>query len=134
MTAVRGLGRTTKVYGVQAAGASAGYDSWKAGRRLTTPQVSTFAEGLATRSAYEMTFDALREGLAGFVTVSDAEIAEALRVLLRVTHNLVEGAGAAGLAGLMKLREELAGKEVGIVISGGNIDAATLARVLDHSI
>ena len=52
-----------------------------------------------------MTFDALREGLAGFVTVSDAEMAEALRVLLRVTHNLVEGAGAAGLAGLMKLRE-----------------------------
>jgi len=134
MTAVRGLGRATKVYGVQAAGASAGYDSWKAGRRLTNPQVTTFAEGLATRSAYEMTFDALREGLADFVTVTDAEIAEALRVLLRVTHNLVEGAGAAGLAGLMKLRDALAGQEVGIVISGGNIAAATLARVLDGSI
>lgn len=134
MTAVRGLGRATKVYGVQAAGAAAGYDSWKSGRRVTSPGVDTFAEGLATRSAYDLTFDALRSGLADFVTVTDAEIAEALRVLLRVTHNLVEGAGAAGLAGLLKLADRLEGQEVGIVISGGNIASSTLARVLDGSL
>jgi threonine dehydratase len=55
-------------------------------------------------------------------------------VLLRTTHNLAEGAGAAGLAGLFKLRETLAGKRVGIVLSGANIDEATLRRVITHEI
>jgi threonine dehydratase len=72
--------------------------------------------------------------LRGFVAVSDAEIAEALRLLLRTTHNLAEGAGAAGLAGLLALREELRGKAVGIVLSGGNIDEATLRRVLAREV
>lgn len=134
MTAARGLGRATRVYGVQAAGAAAGYESWKSGRRVTTPSVATFAEGLATRSAYDLTFEALRAGLAGFVTVTDAQIAEALRVLLRVTHNLVEGAGAAGFAGLLTLADRLEGQEVGIVISGGNLASSTLAQVLDGTL
>jgi threonine dehydratase len=77
-----------------------------------------------------MTFPALRAGLEGFVTVSEAEIAAALRLLLRTTHNLAEGAGAAGLAGLIRLREALAGRTVGVVLSGGNIDSGTLRRVL----
>jgi threonine dehydratase len=130
MTAVRGLGRDVPVYGVQAERASAAYQSWRSGTRVTTPAADTFAEGLATRSTYDLTFDALCSGLAGFVTVSEAELGEALRLLLRVTHNLVEGAGAASLAGLFKLRETLAGKTVAIVLSGGNIDADKLRRVL----
>ena len=130
MTAARGLGRQVEVFGVQSEGAPAIYESWRRGETVKTDAVRTFAEGIATRSPYEMTFDSLREGLAGFVAVSEAELAEAVRVLLRITHNLVEGAGAAGLAGLLRLRERLAGREVGIVISGGNIDAATLRRVL----
>ena len=130
MTAARGLGRQVEVFGVQSEGAPAIYESWRRGETVKTDAVRTFAEGIATRSPYEMTFDTLREGLAGFVAVSEAELAEAVRVLLRITHNLVEGAGAAGLAGLMRLSERLAGREVGIVISGGNIDAATLRRVL----
>lgn len=130
MTAARGLGRQVEVFGVQSEGAPAIYESWRRGETVKTDVVRTFAEGIATRSPYEMTFDTLREGLAGFVAVSEAELAEAVRVLLRITHNLVEGAGGAGLAGLMRLRERLAGREVGIVISGGNIDAATLRRVL----
>ena len=68
------------------------------------------------------------------MTVSDAQIADALRLLLATTHTLVEGAGAAGLAGLLKLRESLAGWTVGVVLSGANIDAATLARVLTGTI
>ena len=68
--------------------------------------------------------------MAGFVTVEDSEIAEAVRMLLRTTHNLVEGAGACGLAGIMKLRDELAGKKVGIILSGGNMDQETLVKVL----
>jgi threonine dehydratase len=115
---------------VQAAGASAIHDAWHLGRPVSRPSASTFADGLATRNTYPFTFGALREGLAGFVTATDAEIAEAVRLVLSTTHSLVEGAGAASLAGLLKLREALAGKTVGIVLSGANIDRETLARVL----
>jgi threonine dehydratase len=118
------------VYGVQARGAAAIHDSWHAGTRLTTERADTFADGLATRATYDLTWPALREGLAGIVTVSDAELAEAVRLLLRATHNLAEGAGAAGLAGVLRLRAALAGKTVAIVLSGANIDAATLGRVV----
>jgi len=101
---------------------------------IAKERAETFADGLATRSAYELTLPALREGLAGFITVSDAEIAESLRVLLGTTHSLVEGAGAAGLAGAYSLRDQLAGQRVGIIISGGNIDGATLGKVLNKEI
>lgn len=130
MTAARALKPGIKVYAVQAAGAPASHDSYHAGRMLTTDRADTFADGLATRSAYALTFPALLEGLAGFITVTDAEIADALRALLRTTHTLVEGSGAGGLAGLRKLAPMLAGQRVGIVASGGNIDAATLREVL----
>lgn len=118
------------VYAVQAERASAIHDSWHAGRPIPKDSADTFADGLASRNVYELTFGALREGLAGFVKVSEAEIAEALRILLKTTHNLAEGAGAASLAGLLKLRETLADKRVGIVLSGSNIDQSTLRRVV----
>jgi threonine dehydratase len=130
LTAARGLGRPVAVYAVQAERASAIHDSWHAGRPIACETADTFADGLATRSVYALTFNALREGLAGFVAVSEAELAEAVRILLRTTHNLTEGAGAAGLAGLLRLRDRLAGRTVGIVISGSNIDQETLRRVL----
>jgi threonine dehydratase len=122
--------RDVPIFGVQAAGAPAIHDSWHAKHRLTTPSANTFADGLATRATYDGTWPALRDGLAGFVAVSDDAIAAAIRMLLRTTHNLAEGAGAAGLAGLVALRDQLAGKTIAIVLSGANIDAATLRRVL----
>ncbi len=134
ITAARALRPSLRIYGVQAAGASATHDSWHAGRPVSASSAKTFADGLATRSTYEMTFPSLRAGLAGFITVSDAQIADALRLLLRTTHNLAEGAGAAGLAGLMALRDTLAGQRVGVVISGGNIDSDMLRRVLAREI
>lgn len=134
LTVLRALRPDVGVYAVQAAGAPAIYESWKAGRMLTLASADTFADGVATRSAYDMTFPALLAGLAGFVTVTDAEIAEALRLLLRTTHTLVEGAGAVGLAGLMALRETLAGRTVAVILSGGNVDAETLRRVMAREI
>ncbi len=130
LTVVREAAPSIRVYGVQAAGASAIHDSWHAGRPVAGARAETFADGLATRGVYELTFPALRAGLAGFVTVTDDEIRAALRLLLASTHTLAEGAGAAGLAGLLKLRPALAGLRVGIVVSGGNIDLATLRSVL----
>lgn len=134
MTVARAVRPALNVYGVQAEKASAAHDSWHAGRPITTSSADTFADGLATRSAYELTFPALREGLAGFVTASEAELAEALRLLFSATHNLAEGAGAAGLAGLFKLRKTLTGKKVAIAISGSNIDRETLRRVVNGEI
>lgn len=130
MTVARALAPSLEVYGVQAAGASAIHDSWHAHTRLTTPRSDTFAEGVATRTTYDLTFPALQEGLAGFVTVTDAEIAESLRAIVAETHNLVEGAGAMGLAALPKLADRLAGKRVGIIFCGGNLDSALLRRIL----
>ncbi len=130
LTAVRGTRRNVEVYGVQAERAAAIHDSWHAGRPLAGSAADTFADGLATRNVYELTFEALREGLTDFVAVPEGELAEALRTLLSTTHNLVEGAGAAGLAGLLRLRERLAGRTVGIVLSGANIDQPTLRRIL----
>jgi threonine dehydratase len=134
LTVARALKPSLMVFGVQAAGASAAHDSWHAGRRITHDRANTIADGLATRSAYALTFDPLREGLADFLTVTDAEIAESMRILLRTTHSLVEGAAAAGLAGLMKLGDRLAGKRVAIVLSGANVDEATLRRVLNRDL
>ncbi|HSD88664.1 MAG TPA: threonine/serine dehydratase [Kofleriaceae bacterium] len=134
LVATRALRPHVAVFGVQAAGASAIHDSWHAGTRKTIEAATTFADGLATRATYDLTWDALREGLAGFVAVPDAEIAEAIRVLIRTTHNLAEGAGAAGLAGLLALRGQLAGKTVAVILSGSNIDEPTLRRVLAHEL
>jgi threonine dehydratase len=134
ITAARERRPGVKVYGVQAKGASAIHDSWHAGALRETWSANTFADGIATRKPATLPFPALKEGLAGFVTVDDGQIAAALRLLLRTTHNLSEGAGAAGLAGVFALREELAGKTVAVVISGGNIDQETLRRVLNREI
>src|SRR5262249_2555490 len=132
MTVAREYAPALEVFGVQAAGAPALHDSWHAGRRLTTSRVDTFAEGVATRTTYDVTYSALAEGLAGFVTVTDAEIAESMRTILAITKNVVEGSGAIGFAALPKLRDRLAGKRVGIIFCGGNIDSAVLLRVLNR--
>ena len=134
MTVMRAIHPTVRVYAVQAAGAAATFESWRAGEPRVIASADTFADGLATRSSYALTLPALREGLADFITVTDAEIAHALRLALRTTHSLVEGAGATGLAGLLALRDRLAGQRVGIALSGGNIDPATLRRVINEEI
>ena len=134
MTVARAMRPELRVFGVQAERAAVIHDSWHKGRPLTGYTANTFADGVATRSVYELTFPALREGLAGFVKVSEGAIADAVRLLLRTTHNLAEGAGAMGLAGLLALRETLAGKSVGICVSGGNIDQETLRRVVSREI
>ncbi len=132
ITVARAFAPRLEVFGVQAAGAPALHDSWHAGKRLTTERAETFAEGVATRTTYDLTFSALAQGLAGFVTVTDAEIAASLRTILSRTKNVVEGAGAMGFAALPKLRDRLAGKRVGIIFCGGNIDSTVLRRILNN--
>ena len=130
LTVARELAPGLPVYGVQTAGAPAIHDSWHAKATLRTERADTFAEGVATRQPYGLTFETLREGLAGFVTVTDAEVADAIRTILKLTHNLVEGAGALGVAGAIKLRDQLKAKRVGVIFSGANLDTAVLRRIL----
>ena len=130
LTVARELKPGLPVYGVQAAGASAIHDSFHARSPRQTARADTFAEGVATRRPYELTYATLCEGLADFVTVTDAEIAESIRVILKLTHNLVEGAGALGVAGALKLHDRLKGKRVGVVFSGANLDSSVLRRIL----
>lgn len=134
IAAARQLRPSVAVYGVQAGAASAIHDSWHAKERRTVASANTFADGLATRATYDLTWPALRDHLAGFVTASESELAAAVRLLIRTTHNLAEGAGAAGVAGVAKLRDTLAGKTVAVILSGSNIDAETLRRVLSKEL
>lgn len=119
-----------QVIGVQAEAAPVIYQSWKHRRRVEWPTANTFADGLATRATFDLTFNYLAERVDDIVTVTEEEIKEAVRRLLRTTHNVAEGAGAAAVAAGMKLRDRLQGQPVVMVLSGGNIDTATLKWVL----
>ena len=134
LVAASGLRPEVEIFGVQAAGAPAQYEGWRAGSPLVLERADTFADGLATRSCYELTFQALRDGLSDFVLATEAELADAVRLVLRTTHNLAEGAGAASFAGLRLLRDRLAGCKVAVVLSGSNIDTDTLRRVVNGEI
>ena len=124
------LGSRANVIGVQAERADAFARSWKSDTRVVGEKADTFAEGMATRVTFDLTFGILQEALDDIVTLSEEEIAEGARLALRATHNLAEGAGAAPLTAALKLRDQLAGRKVVCVMSGGNIDRATLARIL----
>ena len=124
------LGSKAKVIGIQAAGADAFTRSWRTGERVVGDRVATFAEGMATRVTFDYTFSILRELLDDIVTLTEEELKEGVRLALGATHNLAEGAGAASLAAAVKLKDQLRGKKVVCIMSGGNIDAATLAMVL----
>lgn len=118
------LGLKTEIIGVQATGAPAYARSFEEGRVVALNRAETHADGVAVRQPDADAFAIIRAGAARIVTVSDDDIADAIRAYWTDTHNLVEGAGAAPLAALLQERTRMAGKRVGLVISGGNIDLA----------
>ena len=130
VSAVRNaLGLTTDVIGVQAEGAPCYALSFQAGKPVSTPSADTFADGVATRVPVPDAVEMINREVARVVTVSDAAILEAQRLLLSLTHNLAEPAGAAPLAALLAEREKMAGKTVAVILSGGNADAANLQQL-----
>jgi len=126
-----GTGSRAKVIGVQAERADAFTRSWRGPSRVTSDTADTFAEGMATRITFDLPFGILKRELDDIVTLSEAELADGVRIAMRTTHNLAEGAGASSIAAAKKLRDQLAGKKVVCVMSGGNLDAAKLARILN---
>ncbi|WP_438301439.1 threonine dehydratase [Pseudomonas sp. NMS19W] len=124
------LGLDTQVVGVVSTEAAAAKLSFEAKTICETASANTFADGLAVRKPIAEAFDVYGAGAARIVSVSEDEIAEAMRVYYTDTHNLAEGAGAAALAALIQERERMQGKRVGVILSGGNIDRAVYARVI----
>jgi threonine dehydratase len=120
----------TRLIGIQTEGAPAVTLSWRAGKPVETETPRTFAEGVATRAPASMTLDIMRRLVHDMVLVSDDALRDAIRLLLKVTHNLAEGAGAASTAAALQLREQLAGKKVVGILSGGNLDLRELARIV----
>jgi threonine dehydratase len=121
-----------QVIGVQSAEAPAAYQSWREGRLMEVPS-RTWAEGLATGTAFELPQRILRRLLDDFVMVSDDEIKAAVRSLLESTRTVVEGAGAAPFAAAVALKDRLAGRRVALILSGGNISVPQLRTVLGDS-
>jgi threonine dehydratase len=124
------VGSRAKVIGVQAERADAFARSWRGPTRVVGDRCDTFAEGMATRVTFDLTFGILQRELDAIVTLTEDELADGVRLALRTTHNLAEGAGAAPLAAAVQLRAQLAGKRVVCVMSGGNLDRGTLARII----
>jgi|SRR6056297_1495777 threonine dehydratase len=130
-TALKGRDPDTRVVGVQAEGASSVATSLQKGERHELDSVDTVADGIATRSVGEHTFDVIRENVDEVVTVSDSEIAVALTHLLERAKTLVEGAGAVGLAATLEGKFDYDEDEVIVpVLSGGNIDMNMLTTVV----
>ncbi|MFL6004718.1 MAG: threonine/serine dehydratase [Gaiellaceae bacterium] len=117
------------VIGVQSSAAPAAYRSWLA-QEFVVDEMNTFAEGLATRTPFELPQRIMWKSLDEFVLVSDDEIRAAQKTMIETTRNLVEAAGAAPLAAALKLRKRLAGKRVALVLSGGNATREQLLEVL----
>jgi threonine dehydratase len=118
------LGLRTEIIGVQSTEAPAYALSFAAGRVVTVASANTRADGMATRIPDPDALAIIRAGAARIVTVTDAELAAAIRAYWQDTHNLAEGAGAAPLAALLQEGGRMAGKRVGVILCGGNIDLA----------
>jgi threonine dehydratase len=126
--AAKAVRSSIEVIGVQSAAAPAAYRSWQAGA-LVEDTNSTFAEGLATRTAFELPPQIMRDLLDDFVLVSEDALKVATRLMIEKTRNLVEPAGAAALAAVLDAPERFAGREVAVICSGGNISPAQLAEL-----
>ncbi len=127
--AAKAVNPEIRVIGVQSEQAPAAYLSWKAGAPRKSPN-RTRAEGLSTAAPFELPQRMLRRLLDDFVLVSDEEIDAATAVMIEKTRTLVEAAGAAALAAALKLRNELRGRKVALICSGGNISPAQLKTLL----
>ena len=116
------LGLTTEIVGVQSTGAPSYALSFAAGHVVETQRAETLADGMATRIPDPAALAIIRAGASHIVTVSDDEVAAAIRAYWTDTHNLAEGAGAAPLAAVLQERDHRAGQRIGVVLCGGNID------------
>lgn len=128
------LGLKTKIIGVVSNNAQGAKLSFEQGKLVETNSANTFADGLAVRVPVQEAFDIYSKGAERIISVNESEIADAMRLYFSAIHNVSEGAGAAALAGLMQEKEKMAGKRVGVILSGANIDSDMFSTVLCGSV
>ncbi len=124
------LGLSTEIVGVVSTRALAVKLSFESGDLTETDSAATFADGIAVRVPVKEAFDIYSKGADRIIEVTDDEIAAAIRIYFRDTHNAAEGAGAASLAALLREKDRMRGKTVGVILTGGNIDSEDFAAVL----
>ena len=124
------LGVSTRIIGVVSAHATAYQQSFRAGHAIDSAATTQLADGVACRVPDPQALAVIRREVDDVIAVSDQEVAAAMRLLFATTHNVAEGAGAVGLAGLWQQRERWSGRRVGTVLTGGNVDSEVFARVL----
>jgi threonine dehydratase len=129
-TAVKALNPEVRTISVQAENAPSIYMSYNSGKPESTVSADTFADGLATRNAFELPLEILREHVDDFILVSEDEMRLGIKLYVEHCHTIAEGAGAATLAGALKLKDEFKGKKVALVLSGGNLTYDELMRCL----
>ena len=129
VTVIKALSPRTTVIAVQAENAPAFHDAWHSKSLAPTVAAMTVADGLATRVPVRYTLEMMQE-LDDFVLVSEDQICSAIRCYADTIHQLAEGAGAAPLAAALAMRDRLSGKRVGLILTGSNIDNATLRQAL----
>jgi threonine dehydratase len=124
------LGLTTEVVGVVSEQAPAYALSYEQRRAVEHPVTTQIADGMACRTPEPDALEMIWRHVARVVRVSDEEVADAMRLMFTATHNVAEGAGAAGLAAALKERSRIAGRKVGLVLCGANVDRDVFARIL----
>ena len=120
----------SKLIGVVSAHATAYQDSFIAGRKIESPVTTQLADGMACRVPDEESLAVVIKEADDVIAITDDEVAAAMRLIFRATHNVAEGAGAASLAGAMQQRHRWQGKTVGTTLCGGNVDTDVFAKVL----
>jgi threonine dehydratase len=123
-------GARSKLVGVVSAHATTYLDSFRQKRVVASPVTTQLADGMACRVAEEAALEIVLREAEDVVAVTDEEVAQAMRILFTDTHNVAEGAGAAGLAAAIAMRSRWPGATVGFALTGGNVDRDVFARVL----
>ncbi len=124
------LGAPVEVVGVVSAHARAYAESFVQRRAVAAPVSTRIADGMACRATHPEALEIIWQGVERIVEVTDDEVAAAMRLFYTATHNVAEGAGAAGLAAAMQERSRNLGRRIGVVLSGGNVDRAVFSQVL----
>ena len=128
------LGLSTRIVGVVSDAAQSAKLSVEAGAPIETNSANTFADGMAVRIPVAEALEVYSRGAERIVSVSDDEVAQAIRIYYRDIHNLAEGAGAAALAALIQEKDRMRGKKVGVILCGGNIDTDWFVKVMSGGV
>ena len=126
----RAIKPDVEIIGVEPENAPSFYNSWKKGEIVTLDDAHTIADGLAARSVFHLPYVILKDTINDVVLLSEDEILEGIRMALATTHNLAEAAGAVSLMAAYKIRERLAGKQVVMILSGGNLKMDNLKTAI----